>query len=227
MPDTPSVELQRDELYELAWSEPMVWLAKRYGITDVALAKVCRKMDIPVPPRGHWRRKEMGWRVDRPSLPKLRLGVRVTVKLTPRRPESSIAEPSPEIQAQEAFEREPKNRIRVARQLADPHPLVSHTASALRAKKPDSYGTIGTWREKCLDLRVSPKALDRALRIMNALLGALEARGFRITVSATDKPETHVAVLAESLQLRLEEKINRTPHIPTKDEARYPSSTPR
>jgi len=169
----------------------------------------------------------MGWRVEHPPLPRLRPGVPASVHLTVRPGLPDRAAPSSEVETHEAFEREPKNRIRVARQLVNPHSLVNHTAAVLRAKKPDSYGTIGIWREKCLDLRVSPKTLDRGLRIMNALLTALEARGFRITVSATDKLETHVTVLGEPLQLRLEEKINRTPHVPTKEEARYPSSAPR
>jgi len=33
-------------------------LAQEFGISDVGLAKVCRKHNIPVPPVGYWRRKE-------------------------------------------------------------------------------------------------------------------------------------------------------------------------
>lgn len=53
-----TVELTREELYEQVWTVPMQRLAERYGISDVALAKTCRKLVIPVPPRGYWRRKE-------------------------------------------------------------------------------------------------------------------------------------------------------------------------
>ena len=74
-------ELRREDLYEQVWSEPMVRLANRYGISDVALAKVCRKMDVPVPPRGYWRRIETGRRPARPPLPRLRPGVRGAVGL--------------------------------------------------------------------------------------------------------------------------------------------------
>lgn len=49
-------EVQREELDAQVWSEPMVRLAERYGVSDVAPAKVCRKLEIPVPPRGYWRR---------------------------------------------------------------------------------------------------------------------------------------------------------------------------
>ena len=43
------MNLGREELYELVWSEPMVRLAKRFALTDVALAKTCKRMGIPVP----------------------------------------------------------------------------------------------------------------------------------------------------------------------------------
>ena len=44
--------LSRDDLYELVWSKPMRDLAKDFGISDVGLAKRCRRLGIPVPGRG-------------------------------------------------------------------------------------------------------------------------------------------------------------------------------
>jgi hypothetical protein len=44
-------------------------LAQEFGMSDVGLAKVCRKHDIPDPPVGYWRRKETGYKVTRPQLP--------------------------------------------------------------------------------------------------------------------------------------------------------------
>ena len=50
----------REELYEKAWSQPLHQLAKEYGISDVGLAKVCRKLAVPVPGRGYWAKKSAG-----------------------------------------------------------------------------------------------------------------------------------------------------------------------
>lgn len=44
----------RKELYELVWSTPMKTLAASFGLSDVGLAKACRKADIPLPERGYW-----------------------------------------------------------------------------------------------------------------------------------------------------------------------------
>jgi hypothetical protein len=55
-----SFTLTREQLYELIWSEPMRLLGKQIGISDVAIAKHCRKMGIPVPERGYWNKLPAG-----------------------------------------------------------------------------------------------------------------------------------------------------------------------
>ena len=66
--DTP-LTLSREDLYELAWSKPLRELAKDFGISDVALAKRCRRLGIPVPGRGYWARIDAGQSPYRPKLP--------------------------------------------------------------------------------------------------------------------------------------------------------------
>ena len=41
------VTLKRSEVYEQVWSTPMTKLAEVNGLSDVGLAKICRKHDIP------------------------------------------------------------------------------------------------------------------------------------------------------------------------------------
>lgn len=61
--------ISRKDLYELIWSEPTTTLARRFGISDVGLAKVCRRSDIPSPPRGYWAKIAAGDPVQRLELP--------------------------------------------------------------------------------------------------------------------------------------------------------------
>ena len=98
-PAGKSVNLGREELYELVWSEPMIRLAKRFALTDVALAKTCKRMGIPVPRRGFWRRKETGYRVGRPALPPLKPGMTTDVELQLRDPADGTLAPNPEERA--------------------------------------------------------------------------------------------------------------------------------
>ena len=67
--DDTHLTLSREDLYELAWSKPLRELAKDFGISDVALAKRCRRLGIPVPGRGYWARVDAGQRPYRPKLP--------------------------------------------------------------------------------------------------------------------------------------------------------------
>src|ERR1700733_1540742 len=68
--DEEPLTLTREDLYELAWSKPTSALAKDFGISDVALAKRCRRLGIPIPGRGYWARIDAGQTPYRPKLPK-------------------------------------------------------------------------------------------------------------------------------------------------------------
>ena len=62
--------LNREELFELVWTTPMSRLASRFGVSDVALAKICAKHDVPRPGRGYWQQLATGIRIERPKLPR-------------------------------------------------------------------------------------------------------------------------------------------------------------
>jgi hypothetical protein len=55
-----TILFEREVLYEEIWSAPVLQVAKRYGISDVGLAKICKKMKIPKPPRGYWAKRSYG-----------------------------------------------------------------------------------------------------------------------------------------------------------------------
>jgi hypothetical protein len=59
----------RDKLYAEVWAEPLIKVAKRYNMSDVAIAKACRKLKIPLPGRGYWARMAAGQKVAQEPLP--------------------------------------------------------------------------------------------------------------------------------------------------------------
>jgi hypothetical protein len=61
----------RVALYEQVWAQPVQDVAKAYGISGVRLGKVCRTLEVPVPPLGYWARVRSGCTVRKPPLPKL------------------------------------------------------------------------------------------------------------------------------------------------------------
>ncbi|HTF40442.1 MAG TPA: hypothetical protein VK754_07605 [Propionibacteriaceae bacterium] len=59
----------RAQLFERVWSQPVASLAVEWGLSGPGLKKVCRRLQIPVPPRGYWAKLKAGHRIKRPALP--------------------------------------------------------------------------------------------------------------------------------------------------------------
>ena len=72
-PDGPPLRhrhyFKREALHDLVWTAPVFEVAKRLGVSDVGLAKLCRRASIPIPGRGYWARVESGQQIGRTPLP--------------------------------------------------------------------------------------------------------------------------------------------------------------
>lgn len=200
----------RDELYEEVWATPMQTLAKKYGISDVGLAKICRKLLIPVPGRGYWARKEAGQKIERTALQPSKEKI-VLQKPTPR-PEPRKVEnfATPEEGAQlEQLERTPGESFLRRGNLS--HPLIVQARTVLKNAEANDYKIVRTWGP-CLDIRVSKASLDRALRIMAGLICAIEEAGFIVSLEADRQEKTEYTVAkihSQTIRFGLTEKVDR------------------
>jgi len=57
------ITISREDLYLQVWEIPMSRLAIQYGITSSGLAKICGRLKVPHPPRGHWAKKAAGKKI--------------------------------------------------------------------------------------------------------------------------------------------------------------------
>lgn len=55
-----TLRYERGKLYEEVWAEAVTTVAKRYGVSDVALRKICKQLTVPLPPLGYWARVAAG-----------------------------------------------------------------------------------------------------------------------------------------------------------------------
>ena len=53
------IRFTKEELEQVIWKYPTTYLAKLYGISDVAIGKWCKKLNISKPPRGYWINKSL------------------------------------------------------------------------------------------------------------------------------------------------------------------------
>lgn len=220
-----TIRLKREDLYEQVWSRPMTEVAKQYRMSDVGLAKICKKLNIPVPSRGYWARKAAGRVPPRAKLSSLARGEQSEVVISRR--ELPPPDPQQETEAERlvAFEKAPENRIAVDSAFDAIHPLVARTEKSLRSARPDETGCVRPRAKDCLDVRVGPASIDRAVRILNALVKALEARGYPATGDGNGL-SNRVTVLGVELDVALEESVDRKVRELTKAEKKEQEKHP-
>ena len=204
--------VQRHALYEQVWAQPMTKVAKEYGISNVALAKICKKLNVPCPWRGYWQRKETGKSVKPLSLPPNSDPTKqvATIHRTIR-PEA-VVQMSEDALQRINTEQTAEQKIEVPDRLTSPHHLLKVHLEEWRSSKVDDYGAIWSGDIRQLNIRVSPKSLARALRIMDTLFKALEARGHQVGVQDGYQRSLGVRIDGEPIEFGLEERFQRIAH---------------
>lgn len=213
--------LSRQDLFELVWSRPIRDLAKEFKLSDVGLAKTCKRYGIPRPERGYWQKLAVGKARKKPRLPAAPEGVGEQVVFTiydvaPPRPEPVVP---PESLAW--IERERAAPIVVPEHVGRYHPLVRQAKDRLEAKREWS-GPDDGWRssgDASFAIRVTKPHIARACRIAHALATALDQRKFRLEYSREHRT-TVVRALGEEFRVSLTERQKRVAHVPTADESR-------
>lgn len=230
MDNADTIHSSREELYDQVWSEPMVVLAQKYGISDVGLRKRCKKLNIPLPPQGYFLR-EKRVKENRPPLPPFQGDGVIEIKKSNKNfpPPSVDQDQYREAEERIAYESLPENRIVVQARLTSPHPLIEKTKTILgNIESSGDNGIITAWRDECLDIRVSRQSLGRALRLMDALLKALESRGFKVSIAGRSYGRvdhiTTVTVFGEAHEFSLKENLDQVTHEPPKESKKKETS---
>ena len=202
-------QVSRQALYDQVWATPMARLAKEYGISDVALAKICKKLKVPYPGRGYWRRKETGKAVKQPPLPPNSDPAKQAVTIYPTLRPDALEPVSEETTQRITAEQAPEQKIEVPDRLGKTHRLLSGQLTEWRSASVDEYGAIRSGSLRQLNIRVSPQHLSRAVRIMNALFFALEVRSHQVGIQDGYKKTLGVRIDRHPIEFGLEEKFQR------------------
>jgi hypothetical protein len=210
-------KITREELYERTWKIPAVKLAKEFGISDVALAKICRKLNVPKPGPGHWRLVQLGREIERPPLPALGQNGAAEATIDPeahRTRMAGLGGVSTDQQEKPQFE-----VIQVPETLHGAHAMITRTRRLLESEKPERTGIVEVpWRLRVLNVSVSRNQTSRALRIMDTMVKALERRGASFVRSEDREMEfMNLRINGEGVGIALTELINKSERQP-KDE---------
>src|SRR5258708_4353973 len=193
--------LTRRELYELVWSTPMIKLAPRFGMSDVALRKRCHNHEIPTPGAGYWAQIAAGQIPEKVDLPPADISLEHIL-----------------FEDRAAFvegENVAVPVVVVADKLRDPHSVVVWLDGELRRAETDRHGRLVIGFHEFPEAVLTAKCRERALRVIDAFCKALEQRGHNVREGVRRTNASHkemlVAAFGETLSISLEEKRRRPP----------------
>lgn len=194
-----SVTVTREELYEQVWETPLVRLAVQYGVSNVALGKTCRRLNIPLPGRGYWARVAAGEKVTRPPLPKS-TAAQAWVRLA----RDPAAEP---VRAKRDGS---VPQVTVAETLDAAHEAVRRVAALLPRAHPDQHDRLSAG---CL--LVTLETHKRALLLLDGLCKAIDSRGHRVEFRRVDGRTASLAAVVdgEPVFFTISERLERTARV--------------
>lgn len=171
---------------------------------------------MPLPPLGYWAKIAAGRKFHTPPLPTYSGPAEIVRQ---RYFSDDPIEPDPDhLVARREFEARPDNRIVVSETLDMPHPLIAATERAFQQSKHRDLHNLPTTDRRALDISVDQASLPRALRIMDALVKALDARGMPLRIEPDGKRRTCLTLQGQVLAIRLVENVSRTEREPTATE---------
>ncbi|WP_151972678.1 hypothetical protein [Erythrobacter sp. EC-HK427] len=200
----------RREFYDLVWSKPMIHLAKEFGVSDVALHKICRKHNIPNPPLGWWAKKAAGKAIKQIPLP----------EFDSDRPDAIIIRNAPaadwQTQAIELAEKKARSASRpTAAMPKRGSVIVRNTLAALRRGKENEQGLICVRDAGLVPCSVAKQSIGRIAELLPKLEAAAEVQGFKLT---HDDEPSRFSDGAQTVKFEITEAYTREKHELTRKE---------
>lgn len=190
----------------MVWSKPVIHLAKEYGLSDVGLAKACRRHDISLPPVGYWAKIAAGQTM---PTPRLRGNGEAIVEFcgSPSLKKATLSQSK-------------KANLEVA--LASRMPTEKNTDVAALARwtrktarvlalRPDQAGWLHG-KEDTFAIRISTGPRERVIRILNELETTLSAAGIEWECSKKHRCVVGT-ILKQTIAFDISESAMRAEHI--------------
>jgi len=167
--------LTREGLYALVWSEPMIKVAERLGVSSSYMARVCTHMNVPRPERGYWAKLAVGKVQKQVPLPEAEPGGML------------VWSKGGGVQAPMSL---PKPPERVKRTIKKPifhtnqHPLLRGAKELFESGRlSHECGYLKPNKKLLVDLVVTKNGLDKVFSFANSLFMSLEDCGYRVLIA--------------------------------------------
>lgn len=168
--------LTRKSMYALVWSEPMLKVAARYGVSSSYMARICKLMNVPRPERGYWAMLAAGKKPPIPPLPDPQPGDQMTWSRGGH--DINVARPLPRPSSGVR-----KRRLRPKAERPSQHPLV-HGVKGLfeKGRYKNETGYLRPDKQLLVDLIVTQSCIEKALSFANQLFLSFEDRSYPVVL---------------------------------------------
>lgn len=220
MPTTPLVPalLSRTELHALVWAKPLRHLARRFGISEQSLAKLCDRFDIPRPRPGHWNKVAAGKEIAVPALPPARTGMDEKITITPV-PDGGTSSTA---RTPLAAARHTRKAVCVADRLSDPHPIIVGWLANRREAIATGRLVYDIWPNRPVRAAPFTPIERRRLRILDTLFKALEAE--KIAIAETDRHGPVARCGQDEIAFQLRPRLKEVRQLLTSEERQWHGS---
>ncbi len=184
-------------------------------MSDVAIAKACRRADIPSPGVGYWAKVRHGKKVAQTPLPPPTSKTPSVIQISPGA-SNLLRGLAPDVQEKIANESSEEWRIAVPKTLSNLHPLLKGDQK-LRDRNSPPYGYLHQAQEH------HTKVERRRLRVLSALFHALEKRGHQIVANPQNPLDIDLVVDGERIEFSLSERQKQIREDLTPEELRNPT----
>lgn len=214
----------RATLYQEVWECPVTEVAKKYGVSDVAIHKVCKSLNVPTPPLGYWAKLRAGKPVKKKPLPEYQ----GPVQKTGGRPNPVHYAPKPEPAQRLAFLEEEDRavilavaaQIQLSGENARMHPkLIAHRKKLAewgKQERQKDRQNVGRYRSKTdvpyLYDSIATESIPRVCRMLDTMIRALEPLGASMTDSLA------FVIRGETIPITFQESQDQIPHVVTREE---------
>lgn len=215
---TPTA-LSREELYEKVWQTTLSHLAQQFGICGTGLAKICRRMNVPYPPQGHWAKLAAGKKVAPIPLPAAGPATPSRVSIAPTPPQTRPSIPL-KAEGTEAL------AAGVPERLLRPHPIVASWLADHERRRKEAKNERDPWMRNLKRVEDFTATDRRQHRILDSLFKVLERHGAK--VRQDERHQLFVEINGEKVEFQLRERLKQTRRPLTEDEKRWhPRDTTR
>lgn len=170
------ITITRDELYGLVWAEPMIEVAKKFGVSSSYMARICTQLDIPRPERGYWARLKYGKKVKQTPLPETPPGISTLFMINRHKvivPKTLPKPPTKKPRAKKNYRRPKQHDLLIGAKEHFETGNLSYEAGYLKPAK-----------HLVVDIAVTKTGLQKALAFANELFLTLEERGHRVAIAS-------------------------------------------